>query len=194
MAAQDVEDNVLTTSSLAYADSRDAQRQVGSPMGSANSRSWKELEDGSAGGGGIVRHTTTHDTKTDSLGDIELLNSGYYSLAGHGAPGTADGEATTGRGAEESPVTYKVYKRRWFGLVQLVLMNIIVSWDVSRLLCVASASGASISHCRPSAGPDPFAIHLLASRAEDLSDLDLPTGYLSQPGGATVLETDNQRP
>lgn len=26
---------------------------------------------------------------------------------------------------------YKVYKRRWFGVVQLTLLNIIVSWDVS---------------------------------------------------------------
>ena len=30
-----------------------------------------------------------------------------------------------------TPPSYRVYKRRWFGLVQLVLMNIIVSWDVS---------------------------------------------------------------
>ena len=30
-----------------------------------------------------------------------------------------------------APVEYKVYKRRWFGLMQLVLLNIIVSWDVS---------------------------------------------------------------
>jgi hypothetical protein len=30
-------------------------------------------------------------------------------------------------------VGYKVYKRRWFGLAQLVLLNIIVSWDVGRL-------------------------------------------------------------
>lgn len=29
-------------------------------------------------------------------------------------------------------VQYKVYKRRWFGLFQLVLLNIIVSWDVSQ--------------------------------------------------------------
>ncbi len=28
-------------------------------------------------------------------------------------------------------VQYKVYKRRWFGLIQLVLLNIIISWDVS---------------------------------------------------------------
>lgn len=27
---------------------------------------------------------------------------------------------------------YRVYKRRWFGLVQLALLNIIVSWDVCR--------------------------------------------------------------
>lgn len=26
---------------------------------------------------------------------------------------------------------FKVYKRRWFGLVQLTLLNIVVSWDVS---------------------------------------------------------------
>lgn len=26
---------------------------------------------------------------------------------------------------------YKVYKRRWFGLVELTLLNIVVSWDVS---------------------------------------------------------------
>ncbi len=33
--------------------------------------------------------------------------------------------------AEEQQIEYKVYKRRWFGLVQLVLLNIVVSWDVS---------------------------------------------------------------
>jgi hypothetical protein len=28
---------------------------------------------------------------------------------------------------------YKVYKRRFWGLTQLVLLNIVVSWDVSAL-------------------------------------------------------------
>lgn len=32
------------------------------------------------------------------------------------------------------PVVYKVYKIRWFGLMQLVLLNIVVSWDVSNTL------------------------------------------------------------
>lgn len=35
--------------------------------------------------------------------------------------------------ANEAHVVYKVYKRRWFGLIQLVLLNIVVSWDVSTL-------------------------------------------------------------
>ena len=29
---------------------------------------------------------------------------------------------------------FKVYRRRWFGLAQLCLLNIVVSWDVSVLL------------------------------------------------------------
>lgn len=29
---------------------------------------------------------------------------------------------------------YRVYKRRFFGLIQLVLLNIVVSWDVSNHL------------------------------------------------------------
>jgi hypothetical protein len=34
----------------------------------------------------------------------------------------------------EAPGRYRVYKIRWFGLVQLVLLNIIVSWDVSSMM------------------------------------------------------------
>ena len=30
-----------------------------------------------------------------------------------------------------STAEFKVYKRRWIGLVQIVLLNIVVSWDVS---------------------------------------------------------------
>ena len=31
----------------------------------------------------------------------------------------------------QQSMIYKSYKRRWFGLLQLVLLNIVVSWDVS---------------------------------------------------------------
>ncbi|KAI0602131.1 MFS general substrate transporter [Biscogniauxia sp. FL1348] len=37
-------------------------------------------------------------------------------------------DASMGEGSGDS-VVYRVYKRRWFGLAQLTLLNIIVSWD-----------------------------------------------------------------
>ena len=33
--------------------------------------------------------------------------------------------------ADRQGVEYRVYKIRWFGLMQLILLNIVVSWDVS---------------------------------------------------------------
>jgi MFS transporter, FLVCR family, MFS-domain-containing protein 7 len=54
----------------------------------------------------------------------------------------AQGEENNGTQGADGPGgrVYKVYKRRWFGLVQLVLLNIIVSWDVSSLSKVQPAS------------------------------------------------------
>ncbi|KAL8748655.1 MAG: hypothetical protein Q9199_008123, partial [Rusavskia elegans] len=49
---------------------------------------------------------------------------GYVS----GVDGAPDGAPDNGEHGQAPPV-YRVYKRRWFGLMQLVLMNIIVSWD-----------------------------------------------------------------
>ncbi len=63
-----------------------------------------------------------------------------YSVGEH--PGT-DRRLTDSSTA--TPATgYRTYKRRWFGLVQLVLMNIVVSWCVSSILCL------SLSHISPS--------------------------------------------
>jgi hypothetical protein len=46
--------------------------------------------------------------------------------------GSRDGLLTAGvEGGQTGEVVWKVYKRRWFGLLQLVLLNIVVSWDVS---------------------------------------------------------------
>ncbi|UNI18277.1 hypothetical protein JDV02_004554 [Purpureocillium takamizusanense] len=39
------------------------------------------------------------------------------------------GEERDGSVANGSSTEYRTYKRRWFGLVQLTLMNIVVSWD-----------------------------------------------------------------
>ena len=43
---------------------------------------------------------------------------------------------------------FKVYKRRWFGLAQLTLLNIVVSWDVSLIsskTCLVCLQGAILS-------------------------------------------------
>jgi hypothetical protein len=45
--------------------------------------------------------------------------------------GEADVEAEEGSIRQGVSTEYRTYKRRWFGLAQLTLMNIIVSWDVS---------------------------------------------------------------
>lgn len=45
--------------------------------------------------------------------------------------GSRDGLLEGGAGE----VVWKVYKRRWFGLLQLVLLNVVVSWDVSSPFC-----------------------------------------------------------
>ncbi|KAI0421596.1 major facilitator superfamily domain-containing protein [Xylaria grammica] len=37
--------------------------------------------------------------------------------------------ATAGQGNEGPGTVYKVYKRRWFGLAQLTLINLVISWD-----------------------------------------------------------------
>lgn len=45
--------------------------------------------------------------------------------------GVGEGRVAGMAGGEE---VFKVYKRRWFGLAQLVLLNVVVSWDVSTFL------------------------------------------------------------
>lgn len=69
---------------------------------------------------------------------------GHLRLASSSDDGDEPNLAATGESQEvesasiengdRGSVIYKVYKRRWFGLVQLTLLNIIVSWDVSVFL------------------------------------------------------------
>ncbi|KAL8734791.1 MAG: hypothetical protein Q9181_003035 [Wetmoreana brouardii] len=76
---------------------------------------WEEMADRGANN----KHSAAMDDEPRHFTDAELV------------PG-ADGAPDMQENGRELPV-YRVYKRRWFGLMQLVLMNIIVSWDVSPL-------------------------------------------------------------
>lgn len=49
-------------------------------------------------------------------------------------------EEQTSRVPIQTPCTYKVYKRRWVGLLQLTLLNIIVSWDWLTFAAVSTTS------------------------------------------------------
>lgn len=92
---------------------------------------------------GDLKVTETNGTIASGGGDIDALHEirsddellGSDSDEGGprrapGARGTQDGAGDNGTIAS-SEIEFKVYKRRWFGLVQLVLLNIIASWDVS---------------------------------------------------------------
>ena len=95
-------------------------------------------------------HTQTNDimlkkaTRSSDDDDIVLPVSGSRST-GYDIDGIVEMDedarkvskwkmASFGRRARRrhsSTTDFKVYKRRWIGLLQLVLLNIVVSWDVS---------------------------------------------------------------
>ncbi|CCF37013.1 hypothetical protein CH063_08447, partial [Colletotrichum higginsianum] len=59
----------------------------------------------------------------------DVDSSASRDIPAAGAPrglGAADDNSSV---LEGSTIEYRTYKRRWFGLAQLTLLNIIVSWD-----------------------------------------------------------------
>jgi len=68
---------------------------------------------------------------------IEMEDAASRTITA-GTAGAVDGAGYASDGGTSlratRPVEYKVYKRRWFGLVQLTLLNIIASIDVSFIL------------------------------------------------------------
>ncbi|KAI9888592.1 MAG: hypothetical protein M1814_006639 [Vezdaea aestivalis] len=62
-----------------------------------------------------------------------------YPTSGSSASAHIDPSPPTTR---HDQTDYKVYKRRWFGLAQLVLLNAVVSWDWLSFAAVSAASAA----------------------------------------------------
>lgn len=81
--------------------------------------------------GGIGEVETLHDVRSDD----ELLEAESTTERHHGetTDHTLQSNSTPAERSVTGGIEFKVYKRRWFGLIQLVLLNIIVSWDVSTL-------------------------------------------------------------
>ena len=95
--------------------------------------------------GSKMRHRDAKDKS--AVLSLETVGSGSSADNGLREVGSADGlldeedgrhlgnhtdaGPSTGVGNMPANTVYKVYKRRWFGLLQLALLNIIVSWDVS---------------------------------------------------------------
>lgn len=77
----------------------------------------------------------------EQIADMEPMRNGELSSSqGAGGVGAESQPAPEesgrrwwkrGQRGTYSHTHFKVFKRRWFGLAQLVLLNIVVSWDVS---------------------------------------------------------------
>ena len=101
-----------------------------------------------------ITHTQTHDGLLKNSADLSEVatrldepsssRTHEVNFGGDGVAEERDGDADAraaqpkrrrfGLGKREqshSHTHYLVYKRRWLGLAQLVLLNIVVSWDVS---------------------------------------------------------------
>ncbi|KAI0169042.1 MFS general substrate transporter [Hypoxylon sp. FL1284] len=91
------------------------------PVGS---RSSKSSSRGKKKGG----HLRLASDPTDQLGGSNGDDGDDAGFAGAGARSQEVENASVEDG-DRGAVVYKVYKRRWFGLAQLTLLNIIISWD-----------------------------------------------------------------
>ena len=97
---------------------------------------------------------------SDKKGTVETIECAHN---GESSSSTVQGQSDGRAVAQQQHIPgrthrFKVYKRRWFGLLQLTLLNIIVSWDVSTLETVVlfNATHHGSSHINWSVVVDVF--------------------------------------
>lgn len=78
----------------------------------------------------------THGSTAKGMQIEEDVYENSQGSSARAQDGEAETQAATSRRRPKPKQTYshthfRVYKRRWLGLGQLVLLNIVVSWDVS---------------------------------------------------------------
>lgn len=104
----------------------------------------KTTRSGGSGTDNCIGDTTAAGKRgaSDNIGPIEMVEFATqaphtgtgppaHSRLGSAAAAAAAADVDGGGTAVPAAGEYKVYKRRWFGLLQLTLLNIIASWDVS---------------------------------------------------------------
>lgn len=77
------------------------------------------------------------DSGSDAM-PTEYAVSSPSHVAGDGKGITETGAAPYSGHSDNnntSTITYKVYRRRFFGLFQLALLNLVISWDVGSDYC-----------------------------------------------------------
>ena len=114
---------------------------------------WVKMDD--------LTHAQSHDGMLKTAARVERQDvTDAPPESSNSAQGERDGDAGlregTGRrtifGRKKksySRAHFKVYKRRWLGLGQLVLLNIVVSWDVCTLISSSAFTVAFSRRCHP---------------------------------------------
>lgn len=171
--AQDIKKQNSDGRKVATLKAQEVPHEEDVPSGWTRMRSMKMRGMGKKGEGSVRLGSST--SGGDAIQDTEGMNGRIGGLSDNKGPGEIEGLTEIrsdedllpeergnpdGPGREElaqregGDIKYKVYKRRWFGLVQLVLLNIIVSWDVSTLLQIRGtytnvSSGSHSQQTRP---------------------------------------------
>lgn len=123
--------NTVATTDSSPEDDYDSAQNKGSGYGLTHSETLHEVtsEDGLL---------PEHQVQGRAAGNSDSNNDAQHQGS---APGNG---ALAGEGPD-----FKVYKRRWFGVVQLVLLNTIVSWDVSSLPSAPASRAGDGSEISP---------------------------------------------
>ncbi|KAL2266206.1 hypothetical protein VTJ83DRAFT_5558 [Remersonia thermophila] len=101
-----------------------------------SSRQWQPLEE--QGGAGLDKEKAREGSYSDDGVVAETVNNVEVEMDAATARGTGPAAAEPAALPAACETEYRVYKRRWFGLLQLTLLNIIVSWDWLTFAPVAS--------------------------------------------------------
>lgn len=111
-----------------------AKESAGAPVTDGSAIGLMDADNMKNGKRGVTATAIESGSSADDALNELRSDDGLLEVEGDGHAGLGNGTTRGEAGLEEvrgDGVAYKVYKRRWFGLVQLVLLNIIVSWDVS---------------------------------------------------------------